>query len=140
MVFVHGSRARVIDLRQNGGGQRGQCVLTLGSLDQPVKIGESFSRPDSAIEQTRTYAVVPGPRCDRAKPVYVPTSHKTFSAAEALAGALRRWCRAIIVGDTTRGGGHTGDFLPVGERFMLFVPTGASTSGDDAEGRGYVPT
>jgi hypothetical protein len=140
MAFVHSSRALVIDLRHNGGGHSDQYVLMMSYfLEGPVKIGESFSRPDSAIEQTWTYAVVPGPRYDRGKPIYVLTSRKTFSAAEALAGALRKYRHATVVGDTTRGGGHTGDFLPVGERFMLFVPTGASTSGDDVEGQGLRP-
>ena len=39
----------------------------------------------------------------------------------------------------TRGGEHTGDFQPVGARFILFVPTGASTKGDEIEGRGVLP-
>jgi hypothetical protein len=140
MTMVNHTRALVIDLRNNGGGHSDQYVLMMSYfLDHPVKIGESFSRPDSALEQSWTYAVVPGPRYDRAKPLYVLTSRQTFSAAEALAGALRQYRGAIVVGDTTRGGGHTGDFLPVGERFMLFVPTGASTSGDAVEGQGIRP-
>jgi C-terminal processing protease CtpA/Prc len=52
---------------------------------------------------------------------------------------LRQHRHAIVVGDTTRGGGHTGDFQPVGERFMLFVPSGASTSREDVEGNGVRP-
>lgn len=140
MTMVNHSRALVIDLRNNGGGHSDQYVLMMSYfLDHPVKIGESFSQPDSVLEQSWTYAVVPGPRYDKAKPLYVLTSRQTFSAAEALAGALRQHRGAIVVGDTTRGGGHTGDFLPVGERFMLFVPTGASTTGDPVEGQGLRP-
>jgi C-terminal processing protease CtpA/Prc len=140
MAMVNHSRALIIDLRHNGGGHSDQYVLMMSYfLDRPVKIGESFTRPDSAIEQAWTYAVVPGPRYDPGKPVYVLTSRQTFSAAEALAGALRRYRHAIVVGDTTRGGGHTGDFYPIGTRFMLFVPTGASTNGDDVEGAGLRP-
>ena len=140
MAMVNHSRALIIDLRHNGGGHSDQYVLMMSYfLDRPVKIGESFTRPDSAIEQAWTYAVVPGPRYDAAKPVYVLTSRETFSAAEALAGALRQHRRAIVVGDTTRGGGHTGDFYPIGQRFMLFVPTGASTGREDVEGAGLRP-
>jgi len=140
MTMVQRSRALVIDLRKNGGGHSDQFVLMMSYfLEKPVKIGESFTRPDSTLEQTWTYAVVPGPRYAPNKPVYVLTSHRTFSAAEALAGALRRFRHATIVGDTTRGGGHTGDFQPVGERFTLFVPSGASTGHDDVEGQGLRP-
>jgi len=140
MAMVNHSRALIIDLRHNGGGHSDQYILMMSYfLDRPVKIGESFTRPDSALEQSWTYAVVPGPRYDAAKPVYVLTSRETFSAAEALAGALRRHRHAVVVGDTTRGGGHTGDFYPIGARFMLFVPTGAATSGDDVEGAGLHP-
>jgi C-terminal processing protease CtpA/Prc len=140
MTMVEHSRALVIDLRNNGGGHEDQFVLMMSYfLDRPVKIGESFTRPDSTLAQTWTYAVVPGPRYAPNKPVYVLTSHSTFSAAEALAGALRRFRHARIVGDTTRGGGHTGDFQPVGERFTLFVPSGASVGPNDVEGQGLRP-
>jgi retinol-binding protein 3 len=140
MTLVNHSRALIIDLRRNGGGHSDQYVLMMSYfLDHPVKIGESFSRPDSALEQSWTYAVVPGPRYDAFRPIYVLTSRETFSAAEALAEALRTHRKAVIVGDTTRGGGHTGDFQPVGARFILFVPTGASTKGDEVEGRGVLP-
>jgi retinol-binding protein 3 len=140
MAMVNHSRALVIDLRRNGGGHSDQYVLMMSYfLEKPVKLGETFSRPDSAIEQSWSYAVVPGPRYAPAKPVYVLTSRETFSAAEALAGALRQHRKAVIVGEPTRGGGHMGDFHPVGERFVLFVPTAASTTGDDVEGRGLRP-
>ena len=140
MTMVEHSRALVIDLRKNGGGHSDQLVLMMSYfLDRPVKLGESFTRPDSTLEQTWTYAVVPGPRYAPNKPVYVLTSRSTFSAAEGLAGALRRFRHATIVGDTTRGGAHTGDFQPVGERFTLFVPSGATTGRDDVEGQGLRP-
>jgi retinol-binding protein 3 len=140
MTMVNHSRALVVDLRRNGGGHSDQYVLMMSYfLEAPVKLGETFSRPDSAIEQSWSYAVVPGPRYATSKPVYVLTGRETFSAAEALAGALRRHRKAVIVGETTRGGGHMGDFHPVGERFVLFVPTAASTTGDDVEGRGLRP-
>ena len=140
MSFVNNTRALIIDLRQNGGGHSDQFVLMMSYfLKDPTKLGESFSRPDSALEQTWSYAVVPGPKYATDKPVYVLTSRETFSAAEALADALRRFRHATLVGDTTRGGGHMGDFLPVGKRFVMFVPTSASTSRDDVEGVGLRP-
>jgi len=140
MAFVNHSRGLILDLRRNGGGHSDQYVLTMSYfLEQPAKLGESFSRADSTVEQSWTYAVVPGPRYDSRKPVYVLTSRETFSAAEALTEALRTHRKAVIVGETTRGGGHMGDFQPVGERFLLFVPSAASTTGDELEGRGLRP-
>ncbi len=140
MAFVNHSRGLIVDLRENGGGHEDQYLLMMSYfLSTPQKIGESFSRPDSTVQQSWTYAVVPGPRYEANKPVYVLLGRSTFSAAEALGAALRTHRNAILVGDTTRGGGHMGDFLPVGDRFMLFVPSAASTRKDEVEGVGLRP-
>jgi C-terminal processing protease CtpA/Prc len=140
MSFLHSTRALIIDLRHNGGGHADQMTLFMSYfLGSPVMIGETFSRPDSTIEQTWTYAAVPGPRYDAGKPLFILTSPTTFSAAEALAVGLRTQRKAVLVGEQTRGGVNQGDFLPIGTRFMMFVPSVASTHPNDIEGKGLRP-
>ncbi len=75
-------------------------------------------------------------------PVYYLTSGRTASAAEHLALAFKRTHRAVLVGDTTRGAGHFGGLMPIGERFAAFVPVGRTydpATGWDWEGRGVAP-
>ena len=75
-------------------------------------------------------------------PVYYLTSRRSASAAEHLALAFKRTHRATLVGETTRGAGHYGGILEVGDRFGAFVPVGRSYDPDtnwDWEGKGVAP-
>ncbi|MBR7620784.1 S41 family peptidase [Phenylobacterium sp. 20VBR1] len=75
-------------------------------------------------------------------PVYYLTSRRSASAAEHLALAFKRTHRATLVGETTRGAGHYGGVLEVGDRFGAFVPVGRSYDPDtnwDWEGKGVTP-
>jgi hypothetical protein len=87
---------------------------------------------------------VPGRRLPQA-PVYVLTSDGTFSAAEEFAFDLQRLRRAIVVGDTTGGGGHTvatREFAFGGFRVRLRLPEGRAydpRTGEGWEGVGIIP-
>ncbi|WP_310541787.1 S41 family peptidase [Phenylobacterium sp.] len=75
-------------------------------------------------------------------PVYYLTSRRSASAAEHLALAFKRTHRATLVGETTRGAGHYGGLLDVGDRFAAFVPVGRSYDPDTNwgwEGQGVAP-
>jgi C-terminal processing protease CtpA/Prc len=68
-------------------------------------------------------------------PVYVLTSAETFSAGEAFAFALQRAGRAVIVGERTGGGGHSGTLMRLPNGFSMFMPTGRSF--DPRTGQGW---
>jgi hypothetical protein len=76
-------------------------------------------------------------------PVYYLTSHRTASAGEHLALALKRTHRATLIGETTRGAGRFGAGLTkIDERFAAFIPVGRTYDPDtglDWEGVGVEP-
>jgi C-terminal processing protease CtpA/Prc len=54
-------------------------------------------------------------------PIYVLSSSQTFSAAEYFAYNLKMLKRATIVGETTRGGQHSGVFQRINGHFGVAV-------------------
>lgn len=54
-------------------------------------------------------------------PVHVLSSSQTFSAAEYFAYNLKMMKRATIVGETTRGGQHSGVFQRIDDHFGVAV-------------------
>jgi hypothetical protein len=53
----------------------------------------------------------------------VLTSRNTGSAAEAFAFTLQQVGRGKTVGDRTAGAAHGGGWVPIGQGFIIFVPT-----------------
>jgi hypothetical protein len=82
--------ALIIDLRKNGGGEPGMVALISSYLfgPEPVHLNDLYFRPDDSTQQFWTLPHVPGLRSE-AKPVYVLTSRRTFSAAEEFAYNLK---------------------------------------------------
>ena len=75
-------------------------------------------------------------------PVYVLTSKRTFSGAEDFTYAMKYAKRATIVGDTTGGGAHPTGPAPLGQGFVLNIPTARSyheVTGTNWEGTGVYP-
>jgi C-terminal processing protease CtpA/Prc len=56
------------------------------------------------------------------KPVYVLTSGSTWSGAEQFSYDLKMLKRAILVGETTRGGTHAGVFHRIDDHFGIGIP------------------
>jgi peptidase S41-like protein len=143
MTFLAHSDALIIDVRDNGGGDADQVNLLLSYLfDGAVEFGEMRSRDPGHVEQSWTAAYVPGRRYGGTKPIFVLTSHTTFSAAEAVAYFLQAQRHAIVVGDTTRGGANPGDFYAVDTDYVIFVPDARAVSpvtGANWEGTGVIP-
>jgi len=134
--------ALIIDLRDSYGGHEGLAELLMGYLlDRQALLFVTTNRLTGETEQHWSQAFVPGERVNSSAPVYVLISHrKTFSAAEMLALVLRQHRSAILVGETTRGGAHGGDFRPISCRFDAFVPYYTATAGGvDWEGVGVAP-
>jgi C-terminal processing protease CtpA/Prc len=125
MNFLARTDALILDLRRNGGGSpRGVAVVCSYFFgEEPVHLNSLYWRKGDRTEDFFTLRSVPGKRY-LGKDVYVLTSSRTFSGAEECAYNLQTRKRATIVGETTGGGAHPGGMVPLGERFIAFVPTG----------------
>jgi hypothetical protein len=69
-----------------------------------------------------TPQTVTGPEYGGSRPVAVAVSAKTISAAESLPYDLQSMKRARIFGERTRGGANPGNFQPISDGFIAFVP------------------
>jgi hypothetical protein len=126
MTFLANTDALIIDLRRNGGGSPHGVALLCSYLfdaEKPVHLNSLYWRRGNRTEEFWTRKDVAGPRYV-GKDVYVLTSARTFSAAEEFTYNLQCLKRATVVGETTGGGAHPGGGFPLGEHFVMFVPTG----------------
>ena len=109
---------------------------------EPVHYADNYARAGNTTRQWWTLPYVPGRRLGSAKPVYLLTSSRTFSAAEGFAYHLKSMKRATVVGENTGGGANLTDSRPISDHFMLFVPTGRGINpitGTNWEGVGVKP-
>ena len=106
MNLLAHTRALIIDLRDNGGGDPAMVDFIVSYLfDTHEHINDLYNRSDNETTQYWTLPWVPGERLTT-QPVYVLTSHGTFSGAEEFTYDLKNLKRATIVGETTGGGAH----------------------------------
>jgi hypothetical protein len=80
--------------------------------------------PDTETFTTQDYPNSATPFYYSGKPVYVLTSHYTFSGGEALPYELQVLKRVKVVGEVTGGGANPGGMVPLAAGFNLFVPGG----------------
>ena len=143
MTLLAGTRALIIDLRENGGGHPDMVALVASYLfDRRTHLGDLWDRYADSTHHYWTRDSVAGRRFGGTKPVYVLTSAHTFSAAEAFAYDLQALRRATIVGETTGGGAHPASEGLLGDHFAISVPWGNSINpitGTNWEGVGVVP-
>lgn len=144
MDSLAGTDALIIDLRRNGGGEPAMVQLLASYLfgPEPVQLSSIYWRPQDRTEEFWTLRDLPGARYGRERPVYVLTSSRTFSAAEAFAYDLKHLRRATVVGENTAGGAHPARFEPVGLNLALRLPTGRAinpVTGGNWEGTGVQP-
>jgi C-terminal processing protease CtpA/Prc len=125
MNFLANTDALIIDVRHNGGGSPHSVALLCSYLfgEKPVHLNSLYQRKGDRTEDFWTLKEVAGKRY-LGKDVYVLTSRRTFSAAEEFAYDLQCLKRATVVGETTGGGAHPGRGVPVGDHFVVFVPSG----------------
>ncbi len=138
-AVAEGAEALVLDLSQNGG----------GSLDDAVKIAGLFFKVGNVVKQS---ARDPNqgemalddrdPSVDWAGPLVVLTSRISASASEIVAGTMKDYNRAVIVGgDSTFGKGSVQSVVPLTPGLgavkvtvgMFFTPGGFSTQNKGVE-------
>jgi C-terminal processing protease CtpA/Prc len=142
MNFLANTDALIIDLRYCPGGS-GEMVKHLLSyfFADSVFLGVYYQRENDVTNHSWTSPYVPGQRYLK-KDVYILTSSRTHSAAEAFAYNLQSLKRATVIGETTRGGAHPSGRYRITEHFGVQVPIGHSINAvtkTDWEGKGVLP-
>jgi retinol-binding protein 3 len=123
MTFLAGTRALIIDLRENGGGSPAMVAFVSSYLfDRRTHLNDLWTRRTGKTEEFWTRDSVSGRRFGGQKPLYVLTSARTFSGGEEFVNNLKTLKRATIVGETTGGGAHPVSGHRIDEHFMIGVP------------------
>jgi len=142
MNLVAHTRALIIDLRENGGGDPAMVDFIVSYFfDTHEHVNDLYNRSDDATTQYWTLPWVPGDRLVT-QPVYVLTSHGTFSGAEEFTYDLKNLKRATIVGETTGGGAHPVRGVQLDAHFDMAVPVARPinpVTKTDWEGTGVTP-
>lgn len=122
MSLVAGTKALVLDLRGNHGGEPDGVTYLLSHF---FAEGDARHLNDiyySADKSTHQFWTIPSAMPRFTGPIYVLTSHHTGSAAEECAYDLQTQKRATLVGETTVGGANPGGWIPLVHGFMAFIP------------------
>lgn len=123
LTLLSGSKAIILDLRRNGGGEPESVAYLLSHFFPEGDIrhlNDIYTRPDDRTQQYWTSAV----SVHYDGPVYVLTSPRTFSGGEECAYDFQTQKRATLVGETTGGGANPGGLVPLGSGLAAFIPTG----------------
>jgi hypothetical protein len=122
MNFLGNVEALIVDLRQNRGGDPKMVALVSTYLfAMPTHLNDLWERKSGETLQFWTLPYVPGKRLPAA-PVFVLTSHRTFSGGEEFTYNLKVLKRATIVGEVTGGGAHPVAGHRIADRFTIGVP------------------
>ena len=142
MQLLAGSRAMIIDLRSNGGGDPSSVAQLashfFGKGDER-HLNSIYFRPD---DSTRAFWTVRSTRSRFTGPLYVVTSDYTFSGGEEFAYDMQTQKRATLIGETTGGGANPGGPVGIGHGLYAFIPSGRAinpVTGTNWEHVGVVP-
>jgi hypothetical protein len=143
MDFLANTDALIIDLRHNGGGEPKSVALLCSYFfdSKPIHLNSLYWRKGNRTEEYWTQKDVAGKRY-LGKDVYILTSSRTFSGGEEFAYDMQTQKRATLVGQTTGGGAHPGQGVPINDHFLMFVPGGRAINPitkTDWEGTGVKP-
>ncbi|MFI5760726.1 S41 family peptidase [Streptomyces sp. NPDC051563] len=143
LTLASRARALIVDLRANRGGDPDTVAFVCSHLlDERTHLNTMHWRGGERREQSWSLPYVPGERFGGSKPLYVLTSDSSFSAAEELAYDLQQLGRAVVVGESTRGGAHPCKGWTVHPHLEVTVPFGRAVnpvSGTNWEGVGVQP-
>jgi hypothetical protein len=143
MELVAGTYALIIDLRHNHGGSPHGVVFWCSYLfpDADTHLNDIFDANTGETRQFWSLAWVPGSRyLDR--PVYVLSSHETFSGGEDFCYTLQAQGRAEVIGEATGGGAHPTRMVPISSTVGISLPHARSinpVTGTNWQGSGVIP-
>jgi len=122
MNFLGNVDAIIFDLRENGGGDpKMVAFISTYLFDEATHLNDLWERKGDVTHQYWTLPYVPGKRLV-GKPVFVLTSHDTFSGGEEFCYNLKNLKRATLIGETTGGGAHPVSGHRIDDHFMIGVP------------------
>jgi hypothetical protein len=117
--------AVVIDLRENGGGSDANVLLASYFFGDRTLFNEILWRD----MDTTPFWTDPSVRPQLPQtPVYILTSARTFSAAEAFAYSMQQRKRATIVGERTAGGANPNRYFPLGSGLAVSISIGKTVN------------
>ncbi len=140
--FLSNSSAIIIDLRENYGGSPAM-VSQIESFffKEKTHMNDLINR--SANDTIFFYAEpAKADSLNLVMPVYILTSHHTFSGGEDFSYGMQKANRAIIVGETTGGGAHPQMPFSLGQGFVISIPFARSinpVTKTDWESTGVIP-
>ena len=142
MEYLAHVDAMIFDLRENHGGDPHMVeVLASYVFDRPTHLNDLVDRAANETVQYWTLPYLPGERLAK-QPVYVLTSHNTFSGGEEFTYDLQTQKRGVIVGETTGGGAHPVSGHRIDDHFEIGVPSAHPVNPitkKDWEGTGVLP-
>lgn len=123
MRFLSNTNAIIIDLRYNKGGVPSMIQLLSSYFfkDNPVLLSNFYERKTNTETQLYTLNIDEKSKMVN-KPLYILTSKKTFSAAEAFAYSLKHYNKAIVVGEVTKGGANRTKRITINNQFSISIP------------------
>lgn len=132
MTALKGSKALIIDERRNGGGDPASVAYAISFLvppDRHLHINDIVTRTAGTRDFTRRGTdSQPTPVSFAGIPVYVLTSHGTFSGGEEFAYDVKTHRLGQIVGEVTGGGANLTGPVQLGNGLMAAIPFGRSES------------
>lgn len=140
MNYLSTADAIIIDLRKNGGGSELGLYWSSYFLKENTHLTGTYERRTDSKTELKTVSVKGNERLSM--PIFILTSNRTFSAAEAFAYDLQSRKRAIIIGEITGGGAHPVDFMRLPKGYGLIVPYAESINPitkSNWEGVGVIP-
>ncbi len=124
MSLLSTADAIIIDLRKNGGGSPGMVqYLCSYFFDKKIHLNSLYWRNGDRTDEFWTLDQVGGKKIPDV-PLFILTSHYTFSGAEEFSYNMQTQKRATLVGETTGGGANPGGSFLINEKLQVFIPTG----------------
>ena len=142
MELVSQTEALIIDLRKNRGGSPDGVIFWCSYFfpDDETHLNSIYyakTNADKAVLEPRLAARPALPR----QAGLCADQRVTFSGGEELCYNLQAQQRAVLIGQTTRGGAHPTDSFPITDTFEITVPTARSinpVTGTNWEGVGVI--
>lgn len=142
LALVAGTDAVIFDLRDNGGGSPAMVGYLVGHFTPAgADIYNTFKGRGADTNERPTVAIAPAAR-RLTVPLYVLTSARTASAAEAFPYTLQAARRATIVGEASGGAANPGGMARAGDGFSVFISDGRPVNPitkTNWEGTGVIP-
>lgn len=138
LAYVAQTKGLIVDVRNNGGGH-GEIANFITSRFTSDSITYSVYLPNGVPRWTHT--IVPEGPNPYHKPVVILINGASFSAAELLPELMKQIPLVTTVGDTTGGGGGSGEVFRLGSNKRIKMPTSylKRFNGDMIEWNGIPP-